>query len=215
MVRKVLLFSWLVFFTFSANCQVKLGFRSGITISTITNSSFGIRKNKMAVGPGGGLVIHARLTDVFAFQPELLFNARGVSAKLSVNGFSERGTLRLYYLDIPLILRAYFGNDKFNVFVGAGPQFDLGLFVQNVIRYSGKHFSQRTTETSAFSSETRRFEIAWDFDVGIRKDIGKGDEIELAFRPVIGLINITKEEFKEQDNRNFMLLISVAYLFGK
>lgn len=186
-----------------------------MSLSTITNSTIEAGAKKMAVGPSGGVVIHSKLTDIFAVQAEVLFSGKGISAKLKANGIKERGTLRLYYLDIPLLLRAYIGNDDFDVFAGTGPQFGLGLFVQNAIRISGDHFRSRTTETSKFSPETRRFEMAWDFEVGIRRSIGSSDEIELSVRPVISLISIAKEDFKVVENRNFMLLMSVAYLFGK
>jgi hypothetical protein len=195
--------------------QVNMGARLGLNMSTVTHSSVDVGVTRMAVGPGGGFVLHVPLTDIFALQTELLFNSKGIAASATLEGISQRASKRIYYLDVPFIVRAYYRTDKLRIFGGTGPQLGLGLFVQDITRTSGEHFRNKFSETSGFSPQTRRYEIAWDFESGIAIPLKDHSEIEFGIRPSLGLINIAKEKFNRDNNRNFLVAFSAAYLFGR
>ena len=137
------------------------------------------------------------------------------SASASANGISQRSTKRLYYVDVPMMIRAYYTFGKVRIYAGTGPQVSVGLFVQDVTRTTGKHFRNKFSETSAFSDKTRRYELAWDFDAGISIPVKEHAELQINIRPMTGLINIAKEEFNEDNNRNLLVAFGLAWIYGR
>lgn len=196
-----------------ARSQVQYGVRTGLNMSTVTNTSVEIGAKRLAVGPGGGMTLHIPLTEIFAVQPEVQINARGVAVSGTIDNVTTRTTKRLYYLDIPMMIRAYYGFKKMRLYGGMGPQISAGLFVQDVTRISGKHYTNKLKNTERFSSQTRRYEMAWDFDVGMDLQVGRKSRLEFNVRPMIALINIAKEDFNVDNNRNFMVAFSTAWIF--
>ena len=214
-IFKLLISALLIFWSISASAQVKMGVRVGLNMSTITHSTVELGVTRMAVGPGGGFVLHIPLTEIFAIHTELILNAKGIAASATLNGITQRASKHIYYVDLPFVIRGFYSLDKVRIHGGLGPQFGVGLWVQDITKTSGDHFTNKFSETSRFSDQTRRYEIAWDFDVGVSFPLKKGSELEINVRPSLGLINIAKEKYNEDNNRNFLVSFSVAYLIQR
>lgn len=195
--------------------QVSIGVRQGLSLSTITNSPVDLGTKSMAVGPTAGLVIQAPITDIFSFNTEVLLHTKGVAAVLKLGDLKKRTSLRIYYLDIPVLLRAGYTWKSIYWFGGSGPQFNVALWAAQADRTRTDNLRLRTTERARLSDKARRYEMSWDFEVGLQWESTGGTALEFSLRPVVGLTNITKEKYREVDDRNFSLLITTAITFRK
>jgi len=208
----------LIFFlvmTLPSKAQFKIGVRAGMTISTISN---GVQKQfdrRVVIGQGGGLIFHVQVGDHVVVQSELLLNSRGTAYKIWTAGVVEEANLRIYYLDVPVIVKGYFGNGSFKGYAGTGPQFGVGLFSHNVYRVSGVGIEEKSGGVEAFPNLYKRFEMGWNVDLGFHLELNVKSAIEVGVRPMVGVSQLVKNEFSSQSTRNIMIVITAAYLFGK
>ncbi|MCP4121183.1 MAG: PorT family protein [Bacteroidetes bacterium] len=205
----------LVMLCLSAESQVNVGIRAGVNMSTITNGLQSGFEKRVAFGPGGGMIVNVPVRSNIHVQPEVLINARGPAYKIWTVGVAEKGIIRLYYIDIPLTVKGYLGSGMLRGFLGTGPQFSVGLFLQSIYRQSAVGISEKRSNVEAFPDLYNRFEMSWNVDAGLRLDLDNSSAIELGVRPMIGVTQLVKSEFSGEHPRNIMINLSAAYLFGK
>lgn len=114
--------------------QVSLGLKAGASLTSFTGADAQGYDNRF--GFHAGVFANIGLTQLFAFQPELLYSQKGVN----YSGTSDL-SLRLHYLDVPLAFHVNTGG----LFFEAGPQvgFLLGAKYQRGATTTDVH--DRTT----------------------------------------------------------------------
>ncbi|MBT9394962.1 PorT family protein [Hymenobacter sp. NST-14] len=106
-----------------ANAQnVRLGLKGGLNYSRL---SFYLEDPGWLLGPAAGVFAQIPLSadDFLAFQPELLYSAKGAKDSF----YAGSNTDRLHYLDVPLLARIKAGG----LFFELGPQVSYLLAVRN------------------------------------------------------------------------------------
>lgn len=99
----VLIFSVSFLFTAAATAQESLsGIKAGINLATITGDTDADKALK--AGLSLGVFTKLPITDMFAIQPELLYNSKGV--KYSYNNILAQGEskVKLHYIELPIKL---------------------------------------------------------------------------------------------------------------
>jgi Outer membrane protein beta-barrel domain len=117
--------------------EVKFGAKAGLNLSTVKTTVDGDivptnLDNKFLVGFHLGGFAELKITDKFAFQPELIFSLQGAKTELDntisitpfpgvnvTDKYEEKNTLKTSYLNIPLLAKFYATEKLFFV---AGPQ---------------------------------------------------------------------------------------------
>lgn len=167
------------------------GLKGGLNFATIVGDDTSGTDTRTSFYLGG--FAEVKLSDKFAFQPELLYSSQGV--KGSEDGFDM--TLKLDYLTIPLMAK-YYVADKFSL--DFGPQ--LGFLLK------------ADAETMGVSVDFKDYVKSFDFGL----NLGLGYEFNKFFingRYNIGLSNIWDGEFDDGDtkNQNSVIQFGVGYKF--
>ncbi len=101
-----------------------VGVRGGLSVATFSGSEAGSPGNQAGFVVGGFATLP--IGRLLAFQPELLYPPKG--AKWDVPGISSTGSVKLHYLEVPLLVRVNIpasADGAFTPYIAAGPFFAL------------------------------------------------------------------------------------------
>ena len=104
--------------------NVSLGIKAGATYSNFVGVDAANYTYKDIFGFHGGIFANIGITDMFAFQPELLYSQKGGKSPAFAGGDITR---RLHYLDVPLAFHV----NADGLFFEAGPQVGFLLAAQD------------------------------------------------------------------------------------
>ena len=93
--------------------NVSLGLKAGASLTNFVGADASGFKD--VYGFHGGVFANIGFTDMFAFQPELLYSQKGAKSQILAGGYS---TQRLHYVDLPLAFHV----NADGLFFEAGPQ---------------------------------------------------------------------------------------------
>lgn len=114
--------------------NVSLGLKAGATLSNFAGADAAPFKN--VFGYHAGVFANISLSDLVAFQPELLYSQKGAKSLTPAGDYSTR---RFHYVDVPLVFHLNTGG----LFFEAGPQ------VGFLVKAQDKYGSSTTTLTHA------------------------------------------------------------------
>ena len=121
----ILLTFLMSFFIMSANAQVKLGLQAGINLADVSvNPLPQGYETSMRTGFMAGGIINFNFSPILSLQAEPAYIQKGSSADISgtENGVNIKaeGTYSADYIDIPVLLKASFGDQQVKPFLMAG-----------------------------------------------------------------------------------------------
>ena len=194
--------------------QVKLGFRTGISTSSIQYDGIdifnkdGIKQFSMNVknanyGIHGGLVLKIKKNN-FVFQPEVLFNSNKVDYSISNNPPVVLDSVlreKYQYLDIPL----FFGWQKGILKINGGP---VGhVYIANT--------SEIQEKIEGYQQNFKPFTLGWQAGIGL--ELWKF-LIDFRYEGNFSKYGSHIEFFGNQyefDKKPARFLISIGFLFGE
>jgi len=103
---------------FSAQAQVSVGFKGGLTMANLSFESMEHATADYAIG-GHAAVFLKTGKGLFGFQPELMFIQKGT--RLNSKSDATFSQLSMNYIDVPLLLRATIGIKIVEVYFNLGP----------------------------------------------------------------------------------------------
>lgn len=127
-MKKLFLYSVIMFFATATFAQGKFGVKAGADLYKIDGKAF---KEQFSFGYQAGVFAEISLSKKLSIQPEVLFgqNTVDTSSNFSdVYGFNSLSKVKLTYLKIPLMLN-YKVNDV--IYLQGGPQYSI-LMDQNI-----------------------------------------------------------------------------------
>jgi hypothetical protein len=205
-------FSVIVIIIFStviqAQAQVRFGPKVGVNFSTMTLKTGGIAIDPSNMtGFQAGIISEISLGKNFALQPGFIYSAKGSS--FSITGFDMDVKIKPNYLEVPVNAIYKIGAGPVNVLLMAGPYFGYGI---------GGNYSMTSAQTTI--DEAIKFGSGEDndlkpFDFGV--NLGAGVELshfQLAFQYCMGLTNLASVTDGGAEQKNTVMTISLAYLFG-
>ncbi|MEG2100617.1 MAG: porin family protein [Flavobacterium sp.] len=177
-----------------ANAQkTRFGVKGGLNISTVVGGDVDDTKSLIGFHVGGLAEIH--VVEKFFIQPELLYSAQGTK----VDGpLGTDADLKLNYLNIPVLAKYYFVENKFSV--EAGPQ--LGILL------SAK------ADSNDIKDRTRSTDFGFNFGAGYNFT----DNFSVGLRYTVGLSPISDKDIDNSQDlydsaKNSNLALSLAYKF--
>ncbi len=213
MKKQVFLAAGLLLASLSAQAQISLIPKAGVTLSSI---SYGDEANDQAakVGFVGGLGVDIGIVEnFFSVQPELLFIQKG--EKYSAGGVETKATLN--YLEVPVLAKVSFGGELIKAYVNAGPSLSMGLTGKNKVE-GGERAGETDIRFGDASNDGRRyldsrFDFGLQFGGGIGIGIGPG-AVLADVRYGLGLTDLT--DANRSKNRAFAFTLGYAIpLSGK
>lgn len=244
-MKKLTIFFALIFLTcltFSASAQINFGVKVGGNLSDIQQNykdSDWEMPTKLKVGFHIGFTSDIPISDMFSFQPGLLFTTKGYSMDLDkmtdkddntdvleIDGY---GRASLNYLELPLNIA--FKINSFQIY--AGPYLALGLSGKAkedyIVSYPGGNITvKEDTKIKPVFGEVKKADQAGDegfisaFDYGLNFGLGyMAGPILIQGGYSLGLGNATPKyegwfDIQSSDYRksNRVITLSVSYFFG-
>lgn len=130
-------------FAYSQIDKSTIGIKGGMNLNRISLYEFENKENR--IGYHFGAFARLRLTEIFAFQPEVLFSTAATTIEYAGDLESNRVAVHLNYVDLPF-LGSFYLSDNFSLQVGA--------YGSYLIR-SAKGKSATDSETSPSISQDR------------------------------------------------------------
>ncbi|MCZ2394448.1 MAG: PorT family protein [Chitinophagales bacterium] len=187
----------------------QFGVRMGAQFSKLKGSNVGgggftSQYAKNLVGPAFGFLFEIPINSFLEIRPELNFGSQGQRFKMPNDlVFSSW----LGYVQVPLLLRGQYGNDKVRGFVHVGPQFGFGAF--NLTRLK-KGSEKVEKESYSFKDQhLKPFDAGLSVGAGIEFPAAKGMEVEVRY--YAGMANISDIKGVETKNQSLHLTLNVKF----
>ena len=178
----------------SMNAQT-FGVKAGVNFANVDTNDETSWDSKTGINLG--FFVEFELSKKFMFQPELLFSTQG--AKLEEFGAELKAQIN--YINLPLMLK-FKAADK--LYLEAGPQIGFLTTAKTEMSFDGE------TEEDDFKDETKSIDFGLNF--GLSFDVM--DNLSLGGRYSIGLINIIDEQEEDEEVKNSVFSIAIAYKFN-
>ena len=193
---KKLLITTLALASFSfMNAQeegIRFGAKAGVNIANLTGDDADDLDSK--IGFHVGAVVEIPISDVFAFQPELLYSTQGAKFEFSDGLEKLESKAKYNYLNIPLMAKFYVA-EGFSL--QAGPQ--IGILLSADIE------RERSFDVK---DETKTIDFGINFGAGYQLESG----IFFDARYNLGLTTTDDTDF-DGDVKNVVFQISLGYKF--
>ncbi|GGD29723.1 porin family protein [Flavobacterium orientale] len=174
------------------------GAKGGINIANFVGDDAG--SSKSFVGFNFGLFAEFKLSQKLYIQPELLYSAQGAKEDLTIEGIDFDATLKVNYINIPVMFKYYVAND---FSLEAGP-------------YVGFLTSAKVKVESSIGSGTedaKDFFKSTDFGLGIGFNYDVTQAIFLNARYSAGLAQIGDTDTDDNDVKNSVLQFGLGFRF--
>ena len=191
-----------------AEAQVRFGPKAGVNFSTMTLKSSGISIDpKNMTGFQAGVIAEISLGKNFALQPGFMYSAKG--SNYYISALEVDVTINPNYLEVPVNAIYKIGASPLNILLMAGPYLGYGI---------GGNYSMSSVQTTI--DDAIKFGSGEDndlkpFDAGV--NLGAGVELsrfQVAFQYCMGLTNLAPVTDNSAEQKNKVMTISLAYLFG-
>ena len=204
------------------NAQIMVGPKIGLNFSKSTNlTDPSTGKNVMNMGPVFGGVLNVGINDMFSIQPELLYVVKGDKYKNGSDYIKENGN----FFEVPILVKASFGKEKFKGFVNLGPYFGYLMSGKTISKISGNKSDEKykfddykgtNPDLSTYTAKTNRMDIGLAAGAGVLYKVGPGNVLA-ELRYDMGLTNQTKYDGTKpsgvKDHKYTALSLSFGYLF--
>jgi hypothetical protein len=170
---------------------------------------------KMKTGFHIGFIMEHPISEILSVESGLLLSTKGMKIEENIFGIDMTAVTNLYYIDVPVALKASYDLGKGNLYLSAGPYIGMGISgkIKMTLEYEGE-------------KETEEEKIEWgndeDNDDLLRLDaglaLGCGVEIgatQLGVQYDLGLANLSSYTGEGSKINNRVLRISLAYRFGE
>jgi len=106
--------------------QLTIGAKGGLSIARFTGSS--LDRSEWARGITGGVFLTSRLAEELSFQAEVMYVRKGAAISFTHGSMPRSGTLRLDYLEVPVLLRVDWPQQRLaSLHLIGGPAIAIGL----------------------------------------------------------------------------------------
>jgi hypothetical protein len=170
------------------------GVRGGVNFATINSDEFDSFDGRTSFH--FGLMYEIQVSDMFSFQPELLYSSQGSD----YSDIDFEGTVKLDYLNLPLMAKFYVA-EGFSL--EAGPQ--LGFLIS----------AKDEGESDGFTYDEDIKEFIKGLDIGLNLGVGYKLDNGLNFgaRYNFGLTDVNDDYEEGGTYKNGVIQISIGYLF--
>jgi len=180
--------------SFSYAQDLKFGAKAGLNLTNIVGDDADDFDMKAGLYFGG--FMNVSLNDKLSFQPELLYSMQGAKDEYKEEGMSFDETIKLSYLNIPMLLKMSLGTSN-KVHVYAGPQ--LGFLLDAKVDIDGTDLDIKDEMNS----------VDFSFNLGLSYDVS--DNMSLDVRYNRGLSKLGDEGDAKMYNSGFQF--GAAYTF--
>lgn len=201
---------------FQANAQT-LGIKGGFNLANMHEKDDDeTYSDDYTMNPGfhAGLFAEFPINEFLSFEPGLLLTTKGMKYEDDILGINVKAKVNLYYLDIPLALKASHdigGNAK--IFGAVGPYVGIGL--SGKVKATAEFMGEEETEVEDIEwgsdedeDDLRRLDYGLTFGAGVEVN-----PVLFGISYDLGLANISSYQDFGTSTKNRVLKFSVGYKF--
>lgn len=188
----------------------QFGIRMGAQFSKVKgisdiNTNSNSKVSKSLAGPTFGFIFEIPINEYLEIRPELNFGSQGFKFKYSND---DKYNFWMGYVQVPILIKGQYGNEKVRGFVNLGPQFGYGAFILERTKDSDE---KKVKESYTFKErEFKPFDAGIAVGAGVEFPAAKG--IELEVRYYAGLLNFNdSDEIKEYRNSSLYLTLNIKF----
>jgi len=197
---------------FSQAQNIRYGFTGGLVISNYTPKGDALTdKGKPRTSITAGVVVEVPINKNFTFQPAVNFVQKGTIHEEKFVGHTEKTTVGVNYIEIPMNILFNGSDNKANFFIGAGPSLAVAI--------SGKLKFDDGTNTS---SENLKFgtgddDVMRGFDLGANFLIGGyiSNGLIVSVNYNMGVSNLIQNFNNKNSLKSSYFGIKLGYLLNK
>ncbi|WP_301707816.1 porin family protein [uncultured Duncaniella sp.] len=193
-MKRVLFLLVVAFVAMSASAQITWNTKGGIGLAHCWGDAEGLSGHFVGkIGAG----IEKPLTSNWSLMPSLEVAWKGAEEKFSDKGFEYKGTLDLFYIQVPVVAAYRVNiNDDWNCALKAGPYLAYAISGKIKGGYEGESFDEDFFSSNDEGPSGRRFDAGLDFGVdfeyhrfvfGVEYELGF-ISIQKKFEDIVGSI---------------------------
>ncbi len=199
------------------------GFRSGLIVgigqATIKNSTISDQTGKLAFMAGFGL--NYQFTKNLGLYGNVLFSSKGSSftgsdqgnGVLSVNNYSYKQSVSLYYIEIPIMPKVSIGFNNFHLKAFAGPSFNFNLYGKESKTYDDANYNQSNGYQKKDIANLSVVEYSFVYGGGFDIELDNNDVLFLEVRDNMGLNSFGQINNANSYSRYFAIGIGYLYTY--
>ena len=182
-----------------------LGIKAGLNLSNV------VSKNNAAdfnIQPGfhAGATVEIPINRVFIFETDLLISTKGYRERAEIQFLDMHEDVRTYYLEVPLLAKAFFEIPTMTFSVFAGPYLGIGIYGKDTGSLNANGELSSWSNKVAWGSQFKRLDYGFVFGPGVQIK-----HIQISLSHGLGLANISP--FSTLKIHNRVTAISVGYKF--
>ena len=215
-LTKVLMIVLITLFCFEANAQT-IGIKGGLNLANMLEKDDDeTYSNDYSMNPGFhlGLTVDVPFNEFLSFEPGILLTTKGMKYEEDIAGVDVTVKGNLYYLDVPLTLKASHDlGGGLKMFGVIGPYVGLGL--SGKIKATAKYLGEEETEEEDVEwgndedvDDLKRLDMGLTFGGGVEIN-----SILIGISYDLGLSNISAYQDYGTTSKNRVLKFSVGYSF--
>lgn len=209
-MKKIILSAVAVLAFGSANAQdVKFGAKAALNVATLTGD---VDDAASIIGFQVGGFAEFKLSEKFAFQPELLYSTQGIKESGSeiVEGYLVEAdmTTKLGYINLPLMIK-YYATPKFNL--EFGPQ--IGFLISAKVDADYTVYVDGMAVPGSESIDVKDQASSVDFGLNFGLGYDFTEKFSAGVRYNLGLSNVYDQEGSDASAKNSVFSVAVGYKF--
>jgi opacity protein-like surface antigen len=189
----------------------QFGIRMGAQFSKLKGSAekgpnFESKNSRSLAGPTFGFLFEIPINEYLEIRPELNFGSQGQKFDIPNVG---KYNYWMGYVQVPILIRGQYGNEKVRGFVHLGPQFGYGTFILDRVK-----FEDGTKDKESYSFKEQKLK---PFDAGIAVGAGvefpaaKGIELEVRYYAGLANINDYGVDGLKTQNQSIYLTLNIKF----
>ena len=208
-MKKLILTVFVAFATVLALNAQNFGIKAGVNLASITGDLDDIASMDTRTSFNVGVIAEFEISDEFYFQPELLYSGQGAKYKFeeSTANYLMEGTLKLDYLNIPLMAKYYLA-EGFSL--EAGPQ--IGFLLSANDDWEENDDGVKDSGEDDIKEDFKSVDFSLNVGLGYKLESG----LNFGARYNLGLSNINDTEevdIIDFDMKNGVFQIFLGYNF--
>jgi len=191
--------------------KTRFGFTGGVVFANYHAEVDGESgKGDTKSGVTAGLLADIPLSSHFSFQPALNFTQKGMAEKEIYLGITEKSSLRINCIEVPLNVLYNVSSNTGNFFIGAGPS--LAFHVSGKWKFNDG--SESTSSDVKFGNTDEDHFKSMDFGANFLTGYSFPNGLMLAVNYNLGLSNLFTEENDNSTMKSSYFGIKLGFLLN-
>jgi hypothetical protein len=195
-ILMALVFVSMMSFSASAQSKMGIGIKAGLNMASVGGDGTDNYKSRM--GLYAGALFEVQFSDMFAGQIEAAYSMEGAKEEGTMMGVAYTATVKLDYLEIPILLKVILPVPAVNPYIIVGPALGINLGATVTAEAGGQ------THDTDIKDAISGTDFGLAFGAGVAIPMG----LIVELRYTLGLSNINKDNDTVKNHNNVFAILA-------